>query len=201
MGEAKRRKAEIDELKRARDGWRQDLTADEKAIAEVAERLHERLVVERGFVGGCYQLAFFLRLFLKERCGIEVTPIVGYINDTTGPVMASHAWIEFGGKKTDISLTRTEYPEFQPPGALLIHDHVVRRGTVLHTYHLAQSTESLAREVEMARSDPHTSAVVQHKQREHAIMSDRATDDAKIQQYFKSAPPQLSYDVLARLAS
>ncbi len=53
MGEAKQRKAEIDAIKRASVEWGAGLTPSERFVADVVERFHQRLVVERGFVGGC----------------------------------------------------------------------------------------------------------------------------------------------------
>jgi len=45
----------------------------------------------------------------------------------------------FNGKKTDISLTRTEHPDAQLPGPLLILDRVIRPGRGVHTYHRERS--------------------------------------------------------------
>lgn len=200
MGEAKRRKAEIDAIKRASVEWREGLTPTEGIVADVAERLHQRLVVERGFVGGCYHLAFFLRIYLKRQHGIDVKPVVGYVNDGTGPIMASHAWIEYNGKKTDLSLSRTEHGDHQPTGAFILLDHVVRRGEAIYTYHRERSAEALKAEREFSETDEDTKRIVAHKEAEHALMLSRASDDALIERYLASAPPHLNYDAMARFA-
>lgn len=201
MGEAKRRKAEIDAIKRASVEWREGLTPSERIVADVAELLHQRLVVERGFVGGCYHLAFFLRIYLKRQHGIDVKPIVGYVNDGTGPIMASHAWIQYNEKKTDLSLSRTEHGEHQPTGAFIVLDHVVRRGEATYTYHLERSAEALEVEREFAETDEETGRIVAHKGAEHALMLSRASDDVLIERYLASAPRHLNYEALAAFAT
>jgi hypothetical protein len=201
MGEAKRRKAEIDALRRASTEWREGLTPSEVIIADVAERLHQRLVIERGFVGGCYHLAFFLRIYLRRQHGIDVTPIVGYVNDGTGPIMASHAWVEFNGKKTDLSLSRTEHAAFQPTGAFIVLDHVVRKGETIHTYHLERSAEVLIAEAELAKTGERARRAVEQKDAEHALMLSRVADDASIERYLAAAPANLNYEALAQFAT
>lgn len=201
MGEAKRRKAEIDAIKRASIEWREGLTPSERIIADVAEWLHQRLVVERGFVGGCYHLAFFLRIYLQRQHGIDVKPVVGYVNDGTGPIMASHAWVEYNGKKTDLSLSRTEHGDHQPTGALIVLDHVVRRGEATYTYHTERSREALEAEREFAETDNETRQIVARKDAEHELMSSRALDDGLIERYLASAPRHLNYEALAAFAS
>ena len=91
MGEAKRRKDEIERLKNANPLWEAGLTAPERTIKEVALKVHKHLVLDRDFTGGCYLLAFFLQVYLQDRHGIEASARNGYVNDGTGAIMTSHA--------------------------------------------------------------------------------------------------------------
>src|SRR5260370_14820953 len=110
MGEAKRRKAEIERLQGADDAWRATLSPIEMQAATIAELAHRRIVEDRGLVSGCYLLAFFLHRYMRNR-GIETKLIVGWVNDGETDARASHAWIEIGGQKIDIALTHTDFPE------------------------------------------------------------------------------------------
>jgi hypothetical protein len=56
MGEAKRRKAEIERIKGADDAWRATLSPIELQAATIAELAHDRIVEDRGLVSGCYLL-------------------------------------------------------------------------------------------------------------------------------------------------
>ncbi len=57
--------------------------------------------------------------------------------------MASHAWIEYNGKKTALSLSRTEHGEHQATGAFIVLYHVVRRGEATYTYNLERTADAL----------------------------------------------------------
>jgi hypothetical protein len=43
---------------------------------------------------------FFLAAYLLQEHSIQVQPVVGFANDGESEVMVSHAWVEFGGKKS-----------------------------------------------------------------------------------------------------
>ena len=111
MGHAKKKAAEL-------AAWLETLSAEERTAFAVARAAYERIIKAQAATGMCYRMAFFLTAYLTERHGIRVEPVVGYINDGTDDIMISHAWIELGGKKTDISLTMTEHPDAQPTGSL-----------------------------------------------------------------------------------
>jgi len=203
MGEAKRRQKEIAALKSAQQEWLDALPNDERVIADTALRLHQKLVVGKDFIGGCYHLAFFLRRFLLREHGISVQPVVGYVNDGTCDIMISHAWLEYGGKKTDISLTRTEFAESQLTGGLLVLDRVIRKGVADYTYHLQQSPDAEASELELIKSTdlpPFMRFQISQKRQEHGDMLRRAADDALIDEYLAAAPAALNYESLARYA-
>jgi hypothetical protein len=198
MGEAKRRKAEIQKLKGELDEWKAALSPSELRAATIAEVAHRRIVQERGLVGGCYLLAFFLHRYLQKQ-GIETQLIVGWVHDGETDAMTSHAWVELGGKKIDISLTRTEFPDAQPPGPLLILDRVMRRGEVIYSYHIEQSAASMAMMMKARESDPDIAEMIQQKMFEHTRMSATAKSEQLIDAYFNTAPKDRSYESLARL--
>jgi Transglutaminase-like superfamily len=195
MGEARRRKAEIEQLKRRQEEWLAALDAPARKIADTAMRAHERIVERRGLVGGCYLLAFFLGRNLRGK-GVPVEIVVGWVNDGTSPLMSSHAWVEWQGRKTDISLTRTENREAQPPGALLMLDHIVRPGKAIYTYHRERSAEALAFQREL---EPMAPGLIAHKEREHRMMQEASVDNGRIAAYLDAAPPDRNYAALLRM--
>lgn len=188
MGEAKRRKEE-------HSRWLTSLDAESLAIATSALLAHKRIVDERGMTGGCYQLAFFLTRYLAERHGITARPVVGWVNDGTTPLMISHAWIESAGGITDISLTLTEHPEHQLPGALLVLGRAVYRGHADYTYHLERSQQALDALREVEAEVP---TVVQMKEAHHSQMTAISRDSALIREYLDNAPPGSRYVDLVR---
>src|SRR5262249_25336401 len=146
--------------------------------------------------GACYRLAFFLTAYLQDRHGITVTPVVGYSNDGTSPIMASHAWIEYGGKKTDISVALTEDRDLYPPGALLILDRAITTGVATYTYHLQPDAAAIEAEQQVA-SDPRYGAFAEHKRREHERMSAIAKNKALMLEYLDAAPDGFTYERIA----
>jgi len=196
MGEAKRRSAEIAAMKERVNNWRVTLTAEEKFICDLAERIDERLVRGRSFTEGCYNLSFFMADYCA-RAGINVDPVVGFVNDGSWPGMTSHAWIEYQGKKTDTSLTLTSNSKAQPSGGLLVHDFLLTKGVAAYTYHRDDS--AAAKEgIEWMRGDPELASVWVRKLAEHKFMYDIA-QNRDFARYFDAAPPQVRYDALARI--
>lgn len=161
MGEAKRRKAEISGLHAAEQAWREGLSSEEGLIVALAERVVERIVLGRNFTEGCYHLAFFMAHFLEQR-GVHVTPVVGWISDGTWEGLASHAWIEYEGKKVDVSLVRTSDRENQPYGEMLVLGRVLRKGDVAYQYFQPGDPEIDLRN-ERVRSMPMLKVVFEHK--------------------------------------
>ena len=197
MGEAKRRKAEIAGQKILHDIWRASLSSDEQTISKVAERLDERLIRGMNFIGGCYHLAFFMTRYFASQ-GILVKPVVGWVNDGQWDGMTSHAWIEYEGKRTDISLNRSEYPEFQPPGATIVLDHFIRPGVVEYSYFI--HGDSI---VEMALAKMRTSGnyddVLPYKEAEHQRMLQIAVSDNEMDAYLRMAPRNTNFEALSAL--
>lgn len=196
MGEARRRKVEIAITKQKYADWLDTLTQIEREVALVAMRTHERIVVGKRLLGGCYLLSFFLSQYLKRERGIETTAVVGWVNDGATPLMISHAWLEFEGKKTDITLTHTEHPDVQLPGELIILDYVVRSGRVKYTYHRQRSTEAVAALQKLRDEMPW---VVDAKEAEHLQMEEMSQSKTMIQKYLNAAPSDRNYDAIARL--
>jgi hypothetical protein len=144
----------------------------------------------------CYRLTFFLHLYLLER-GIQAAPVVGYINDDTDDVFVSHAWLDYQGKKTDLTLGRTERPDLNRPGDVLILNFPFRRAGK-YTYHLTKSPEAIAIENDWL-GDKYRGALVRHKAVEHEAMSRRALDPAVMRKFPDSAPDGLTYGRLASI--
>jgi len=196
MGEAQRRKAEIEKVSRLYTDWLATLTQSEREVAQVSMRAHERIVKGKRLLGACYLLSFFLHQYLKREKGIETTVVVGWINDGTTPLMISHAWLEFGGKKSDITLTHTEHPDAQLTGELIILEHVVRSGRVKYTYHRQRSKEAVIALQKLREEMPWA---VDAKEAEHLQMEEISESEAMIQKYLNAAPDDRNYDALARL--
>lgn len=171
VGEAKRRKAEGGQ-------WYEALSNDEKMVAESARQIYRKLAKNLGMQGGCYYCALLLRKFLKDECGISVTPVVGWV--TYGEFLFAHSWVEYNGKRIDVSLRNTT-GQGVPPGDLLILDHTVEPGQVSYQYH-TEATDQIVAASGAKRMD--------FAKQMRAI----AADDARIDRYFLNAPAGLSYD-------
>jgi len=198
MGEAKRRGKEIDEMKKQAAMWRESLSLDERTILQLAERLDERLIRGLKFSEGCYHLAFFMTKYLANH-GITVTPTIGWVNDGTWQGMTSHGWIEYKGKKTDISLGCTSNPDAQPIGSMIVLDRVLRKGTADYTYY-ENDAPKVAVGLKYMRSNPDLDDVLAHKEAEHATMIEIAGGGPKaIDDYLFRAPQGLKYDDLVRI--
>jgi hypothetical protein len=179
--------------------WTATLSEDERTIVDVAQRVYRAIVLPLEVTGMCYRLAFFLAEFLRDRHGIEVMPVVAFVNDGEDDVMASHAWVEFNSKKTDLSLTKTEHAGQQLTGSLLILDRVFTKGEATYSYHRERDTAALAL-VAKLQADPQYSAFVQAKEKEHAAMLAIARAPGSIRGYLDSAPDGFGYEALAKLA-
>ena len=113
--------------------------------------------------------------------------------------MTSHAWIEFNGKKTDISLGYTSHPEAQPTGAVIAHDHVLRKGMADYTYYKNDQPEVQAG-IQYMRSNPDLAAILAFKEKQHSHMLEIAkAGSSEINNYLSMAPNGLQFADLARL--
>ncbi len=198
MGEAARRKAEIAALKAKNAAWLNTLSPEERTIATVAQKTYDFVVVGMSMTEACYNLAFFLQQYLRRKHNIQTEVVVGWINDGQWDGAASHAWLEYHGKKTDISLHKTSQPDIQPPGDLIILDHIIKRGECTYTYWKelpATAEQELPR---MSSDSPKHAAIIAHKDREHARIQNLSKLPNGAEQYFRDAPPQCTYEYLVR---
>jgi hypothetical protein len=132
-------------------------------------------------MGMCYRLAFFLTTYLQQEHDISTNAVVGYAHDQTSPLMASHAWVEIEGKKTDLSLAFTEAPDIQLRGEVSIVDHVYKPG---HRYAYHRERNDAANEViRTMLDDPQCGLVVQQKEAEHANMVKLSRNPVWMRQY------------------
>jgi hypothetical protein len=196
MGDAKRRKAEIDQLKNRQLVWLASLEGDERAVAEVAINALENVVIARSMTGGCYNLAFFLRDYLKREKGIDVEMVVGWVTDDSWEGGISHAWIEHLGRKTDISLWRTDHPDVQRPGAVIIQDFDYRHGATMYTYQ-RELPEAARAYLDMASKDADVGGAYRHKDAEHLKIKSLAEKDGGSAEYFSMAPFGMKYEAMA----
>lgn len=197
MGEAKRRKAEIGLLKNRQRDWLAGLEGDEKTVAKVAINAFENVVIARDMTGGCYNLAFFLRDYLKREKEIDVEMVVGWVTDDSWEGGISHAWIEHEGKRTDISLWRTEHPDVQLPGAAIIQDFDYQHGVTVYAYH-RELPESARAYLDMASKNAEVGRAYRHKDAEHLKIKSLAEKDGGAAEYFSMAPSGMKYEEMAQ---
>jgi len=186
MGQAKRRAAENTQ-------WLDSLTPEERVIVNTADRLLHRVLEPMGATGMCYRMTFFLHLYLAEK-GIQTIPVVGYVNDGTDDVVISHAWLDYNGKKTDVTLANSANADVNPIGQVIVLDRAVRNGHQ-YSYHLEQSSKGLAAETGMLR-DPRAAEVVNHKRAEHSAMLSRATDTSVMRSFLDCAPDRMTFEMI-----
>lgn len=156
MGEAKHKKKLLESY-----------SNEEKIIFNLANRIHTRLILGMGVVGLCYYATFLLRAILEKEYKIKSDAIVGYINDGETDHMMSHAWLEYGGKKTDLTLTRVNEPNLTGP-LLILDQKFEDRGAAEYTYHL--QTNAAGERAEQEGIAAGYGALVKHKKQEHAKM-------------------------------
>lgn len=191
MGEAKQKAANLQK-------WRDTLTEEERVVYQSARALFDRFIRPKRVCEMCYHSVYFLHEYIKNSHGIIVEPVIGYINDGTDEVHMSHAWLEFGGKRTDVSLAFTSRPEINPPGQLIYLDRVFGQGHV-YSYHNEISAAGRA-ELEKLRVNGNAE-IVDQKEREHAMMLTMAEDRTQIRAYLDSAPKGMTYEeIVARIS-
>lgn len=199
MGQAKRRAKEIAQLKAGRADiakWKGALAGEEKEILTLAERLDERLVRGQEFSQGCYHLAFFMTLYLREK-GIAVEPVIGWVNDGTWQGVTSHAWVEFKGRKTDASLGCTRDAALQPTGGLLVLDKIIRKGMADYLY-FKNDDPAVQAGIDYMRGHPDLWAAIAFKRQQHGQMLAIAQND-QIAAYLSNSPPGGRYEDLSKL--
>jgi hypothetical protein len=186
MGQAKRRANKNKQ-------WLDSLTAEERVIADTAEKSLRKFLEPTGSTGMCYRMMFFLHLYLLEK-GIKTVPVVGYVNDGSDDVMISHAWLEYNGKKTDVTLASSADPDLNPIGQVIVLDRITRNGCT-YSYHLQNSPQGLAVETEYLR-DQRSAQIVNMKRAEHSAMLTRARNPSEMRKFLDAAPDKITYEVL-----
>jgi hypothetical protein len=189
MGEAKRRREE-------RGAWISGLTSAELAVVAAAEHLYFGFVGPKNFEGACYQLSLFFKVFLEEERGTPTDVVLGFVNDGTDEIYASHAWIEHFGRKTDLALAHPNHPGISRRGAVLILDRVAKPG-LLYRY----TTKPPFDPFDPTRYDLSGRSIVEDKRSEHAhIASIIAGGIPAIRAYLDGAPEGTKYEQLAAIA-
>jgi hypothetical protein len=186
MGESARRKA-------AEKAWLASLDDSERLLVRTAKSLGKAVPLD----GACYRTSLFLKLFLAQEYRIAGNAVIGFVNDGTDDLYASHAWFEFRGQQTDLTLCRPMSPEVQKRGPLVIHGRVIAEGWPRYTYHMHRPPEGSA-VIAQLMSDPATQPMVDEQEQLHLRMVTTAKDDALILAYLNGAPDGLTYDRIAR---
>ena len=138
----------------------------------------------------------FLKLFLEQEHGIDTNVVVGFVNDGTDELYASHAWLEFQGRQTDLTLCRPLSPGVQQRGQLVIHGRVIAEGWPRYKYHLHRPPQGL-RIIEQMMADPSTRPMIAEQEELHLRMVATAKRNALIRAYLDGAPDGLTYDRIA----
>lgn len=199
MGEAARRKTAANATRMRRHEWLATLSGDDAVVAEVALDVYEKIVLGYGLTHGCYLLAFFLHKYFLENFGIKVEVVVGWVNDGLWEGATSHAWVEYNGKKVDISLHRTSDSRLVPPGALTILDQAIEAGQAVYSY-WRELPAANARYLQMKSQEEHQFAVIfKHKNLEHQRMLAYTAMVAGSDAYFAAAPSSSKYESLKEL--
>lgn len=189
MGQAKQKAAEISK-------WLSDLSDGEKTVYAAARSLFDKVIKPRNVTGMCYHSVFFLHEYLKDRHGIETKPVIGYVNDGTDDIFISHAWLDYDGKRTDVSLAVTEHPEVSPAGDLIVLDRVIKKGHT-YSYHIEMTAAAL-KSLQTMRLQGH-GAIVEHKMDEHMTMIARSRNASLIRPYLDAEPNGFTYNKIAEL--
>lgn len=168
-----------------------DLRDEQRIIAAAALRAYDRIPLE----GACYRLSAFIYMLLKLEFGIFGRPVVGWVNDGTQDLFASHAWFSYDGTITDIAIARASRPDTTPPGAVLILDRIAIPGHA-YTYHKKRDADALRAQRQAASESPSAAAFVEHKEREHAMVERFYGDDASMRAFLDGAPDGLDYESL-----
>lgn len=199
MGQARQRKLQAEKFQTLDRTWLLSLSSDERQVVEVASRIHQKVVMEGGMWGGCYHLSFFLKRYLKKQRNIEVDVIVGWVGEDSWQGVASHAWVEFGGRKVDMALSRTEDPQTLPTGSFILLDRVLLPGMADYRYYREipeQAKEALI-QLALASDTAVTSRLAHQRHRQMLAMVD---DETAIDQYLASVVGGMDYRNLALLA-
>jgi hypothetical protein len=147
--------------------------------------------------GACYRYAFFLRLYLKERFGLDGKAVIGFVNDGTDNLYSSHAWYKFRGRITDLAISAPLHPEVQLRGPLTIHGIEFEPGHPW-TYHRQRpdiGNEMMAQF--LSECDLATARALQELEAQHRRLTLFATNDALIRNYLDGCTDGWTYSEIA----
>lgn len=192
MGEARRRKSEIEYFKIAND-LLANLQGDEKTVAQVSLDVFQKVVLGYDMVEGCYNLAFFLREYLGREHGVKVDIVVGWLVNHNLDGGMSHAWIEYNGKKTDISVWNNERPDIFLPGSVIIQDIEYRKGVTSYSYFKELPSFVRERRDAIKSQDDYHGEFIRKKDAERLMIENFVLKHEGATEYFSIVPPVLSY--------
>lgn len=195
MGQARQKKLAGQSFEQLYQEWISTLSNEEVAIADVASQVHKKIVKEGGMTGGCYHLSFFLKRYLKKEKNIDVDVVVGWVGEDSWDGVASHAWVEFKGKKIDIALNNTARPDIVPTGDFILLDRVIRKGGTTYSYHRDIPGYAQRALADMA-TRPETAASLRETHANHARMSSMVDDNNAIDEYLNTVPTGGNYEQL-----
>ncbi len=199
MGQARQRKLESQKFEALDRTWLLSLSSEERQIVEVASRVHQKVVMEGGMWGGCYHLSFFLKRYLKKQRNIEVEVVVGWVGEDSWQGVASHAWVEFGGRKIDVALSRTEDSRTLPTGSFILLDRVLLQGMADYRYYREVPEHAKDALIRLALA-PETAATSRLAHQRHRQMLAMVDDEPAIDRYLASLTGGMGYRQLALLA-
>lgn len=192
MGEAKRRRQELDKIISG-------FSAEQKVIFDLAQRAYDEIIRAHNFQGACYHMTYFLKAVLHKEHGIEADAVIGFINDGTDDIMISHGWLEYQGRKVDIAAANPNHG--QTAGPVLILDYKFQeQGTIEYSYHRERGERGELAIQRLGQSKiPEVLNMIKQKEHEHSWMISVGSSVEKIMEYLNSAPNGATYDRLLQI--
>ena len=171
------------------------MDGDFLVVAKSALAIYDNFILPNSYTGGCYLITMILHRYLMTEHQIPTNAVVGYVNDGTDDIMISHAWLDYQGLKTDLTLNIVEQNGAVQPGGLLVLDQEIKAGTLRYSYHLDRTIEGMIAAQQMI-NDPATAPVALHKEEEHRLMLACSKNGELMDAYIAAAPPPLSYSAI-----
>lgn len=195
MGEAKRRRIEIENIKTAAKDRVSKLAGPKRVVAEVAIATFEKFVMANDMVNGCYQLAFFLSEYLLREKQIETKRVFGWVTNAQKLSYGmAHAWIEFNGQITDVSIFNNESPDILPPGAVLVHGINYREGILAYEYHVELPRENRAQRDALGELSPINLMELKRREDEFSFLKEISNRPGGAHDYFSEVLADTTYD-------
>jgi len=176
------------------------MTDKENEIVKFIGKVHGVIVKKHSLHSACYLLAFFIYKYCKEVLNAETKIIIGWVNDGTWSGVSSHAWVEYNGKKIDVSLSGTADEKLYPTGDAIVLDRTIESGNVSYSYYYAVPSTAANAYAELKKSaNQQTLEFMSSKEREHKKMKEIASNDAYINQFFENAPASRRFEAIKTL--